>query len=701
MNIKIECACGTRYSFDVEPQNGRMPFPVHCPNCKGDGTDAANEIIAQTAAAAPEARPRLRVQASQPAALAQNPPVDSTSETPVADEPEPVFCNRHPGRAAADHCIVCKKPICAECMAGFGYLCSVNCRYEAESRGLQIPVYKGQRRRIEERASRRGTMLAGAVLLLLLGGLGAWIWYSLAGSKPHLVESLLLTGAQSGVSVQFIGPEQLLIVSAERAALHDFSTRKDLWSTSLEDSRLGQGVSAGAASPGAMPLPQFRVDKENIWICLGSSVKCLDRGSGAVKQNISIPNPFVSFQAAGSNLLVISAADETRRVATRIDLSSGASASQEIVVPRAEKHAMPNDLPPNVQPTAGVLLSQALEEQKFNKPLDAVSSQFFSAGQNLVELRVKLLEPNVRWVQSIKPRGPSLLNGATSVSTSAAGVEEEVFNDLKRDRTGGVRAVDASRYEVRLRRWIDSQPVEWRGAVVGAPSFFSLATVDLLVAGTSLTVFDKQNKKLFESTLAYPISDRFTSNNPGGICPAVQTADALYFFDQGVLRAFALPGGELKWTLISIGINAVQFDSGGMLYVDSTTASPEDVQYSDQVKFEHAAPVLLKVEAKSGKILWKAVDRGRQCLLSGKFVYCESVRNGGIAMASALRGALGAPEGEEPVYFHLYRLDPAGGGVIWNLYREHAPDEVAVQGSSFVLRFGADVQFFKFLELFR
>ena len=58
MNIKIECACGTRYSFDVEPRDGRMPWAVQCPACHADGTAAANQIIAETSAAAPPPAPR-------------------------------------------------------------------------------------------------------------------------------------------------------------------------------------------------------------------------------------------------------------------------------------------------------------------------------------------------------------------------------------------------------------------------------------------------------------------------------------------------------------------------------------------------------------------------------------------------------------------------------------------------------------------
>ena len=48
ITVKILCACGQKYAFDVEPYNGRMPAPIHCPICKADGTQAANEIIARS-----------------------------------------------------------------------------------------------------------------------------------------------------------------------------------------------------------------------------------------------------------------------------------------------------------------------------------------------------------------------------------------------------------------------------------------------------------------------------------------------------------------------------------------------------------------------------------------------------------------------------------------------------------------------------
>jgi hypothetical protein len=43
--IKIFCACGQKYAFEVHPHNGRMPVAIACPVCQCDGTEEANRII--------------------------------------------------------------------------------------------------------------------------------------------------------------------------------------------------------------------------------------------------------------------------------------------------------------------------------------------------------------------------------------------------------------------------------------------------------------------------------------------------------------------------------------------------------------------------------------------------------------------------------------------------------------------------------
>jgi hypothetical protein len=48
MEVKVQCPCGTRYKFDVEPINEHLPGPVSCPTCGTDGTAASEAIIHQS-----------------------------------------------------------------------------------------------------------------------------------------------------------------------------------------------------------------------------------------------------------------------------------------------------------------------------------------------------------------------------------------------------------------------------------------------------------------------------------------------------------------------------------------------------------------------------------------------------------------------------------------------------------------------------
>lgn len=63
--VTIQCGCGQRYEFDVEPVDGRMPTTVACPLCGADGTAAADEVITQTLTVQPpQSLPKLRLQSA-------------------------------------------------------------------------------------------------------------------------------------------------------------------------------------------------------------------------------------------------------------------------------------------------------------------------------------------------------------------------------------------------------------------------------------------------------------------------------------------------------------------------------------------------------------------------------------------------------------------------------------------------------------
>ncbi len=221
----------------------------------------------------------------------------------------------------------------------------------------------------------------------------------------------------------------------------------------------------------------------------------------------------------------------------------------------------------------------------------------------------------------------------------------------------------------------------------------------MLAAGSWLTVFDKQNKKLFTAKLSYPIDDWFSSEEwDHHTTPGIETNGNLYFFDKGVLTAFALPGGEVRWRATTVGINKIVADGAGALYIGTTTAAPEDIQYSDQLTFQNAHPLVLKVDAASGKILWEAENVGQQCYLSGKYLYTSSVTKGGMAFTKGLANALNAPEPDAPTYLHIRRLDPLNGKVLWDFHREEAPDEFSFDQNRFLIRYSDRVQVWKFLD---
>ena len=277
MNIKIECACGTRYSFEVEPRDGRMPWTVQCPACQADGTEAANRIIAATGAAAPPA-PRLRIHRAPPG-------------------------HRGVRRSRA---------------------------------GTARRARLGSGRVQSRQAPRRGAGLCGEAagfwrhrrpVLALAGG---WGWYAFAGSKPHLAASLKMPEA-APARIQFLGPDKILIVTPAEASLRDLSLKKVCGPPACASRRRTPPLPAGASAP-----PVF-ADPDQLWICLGDQVKTLDPATGAVKQTVPITGRFVSFTPADTSLLVVSAPDETRRIALRIELSTGAVSSQEITVPRKRK----------------------------------------------------------------------------------------------------------------------------------------------------------------------------------------------------------------------------------------------------------------------------------------------------------------------------------------------------------------------------
>src|SRR5687767_281511 len=121
MEVKVQCGCGVRYAFDVEPVNGQLPMPIACPKCGADGTAFANMVIAEKLAALQQQQPpqlqtqathspqgqmtsmaaprgtSLRVSTPKPATLAPTAHAPTGHAAPAeTGAPVATFCSRHP-----------------------------------------------------------------------------------------------------------------------------------------------------------------------------------------------------------------------------------------------------------------------------------------------------------------------------------------------------------------------------------------------------------------------------------------------------------------------------------------------------------------------------------------------------------------------------------------------------------------------------
>lgn len=98
MEIKVQCDCGQKFKFDVEPVNGQVPFVVKCPVCGMDGTARANVILQQllppTPIASTIAPPPISIAASSPAPAPA--PTQAFAPAPAPIRPAGLSINRLP-----------------------------------------------------------------------------------------------------------------------------------------------------------------------------------------------------------------------------------------------------------------------------------------------------------------------------------------------------------------------------------------------------------------------------------------------------------------------------------------------------------------------------------------------------------------------------------------------------------------------------
>ncbi len=318
-------------------------------------------------------------------------------------------------------------------------------------------------------------------------------------------------------------------------------------------------------------------------------------------------------------------------------------------------------------------------------------------GENgYVEFAVRLLESHIVTREAMKaPPKTSALNGNVSTANETAAINE-TLNEMQRNKGGDTVQEDESLYQVSLRRPDSTGAADWTGQVTGPPALFPLKTVNVLTAGKTVIVFDKTNKKLWQAALTYNVAggNRAADGEtpPFGDGPCVEHGDTLYVIDQAVLTAFDIATGNARWRLPSVGVVGLFFDDKGMLYVNTTTADPENIKYSRQIDItQKIEAILLKIDPQTGRTLWSVKPGGFISYLSGKFIYTVQSFDPGDQEAS--------PTGIQlPAYLKIRRINPSDGRELWDYEEDRAPLDVRFKDNSIELVFKKEVLVLKYLS---
>jgi hypothetical protein len=345
----------------------------------------------------------------------------------------------------------------------------------------------------------------------------------------------------------------------------------------------------------------------------------------------------------------------------------------------------------------------ALRSRPASRGLEEEPARLIVTRGGVVQLTSRLLETRIVQRKAMKdPPKKSALDGPINQAATAA-IANELLNEMARERGADVVEENQSRYQVTLRRPGANESAEWTGEVAGLPNFISLQTVDVVTGGKSIIVLDKSMKKLWEAQLAYDVSGGFNRDGDeqapsAGQGPCAERGDTLYVYDAGVLTAFDLASGTVRWRLPTVGTTGLFFDDQDMIYVNTSSATPDNLKYSNQIDVtEKVHPVVLKVEPKTGATLWRANNDGRISYISGKLVYTVESHQGDDDDADGLIGI--ETVFHVPPHIRIRRLDAGNGRVLWQHYQKRCPLDVRFDRNSIHLLFKKEAQVLKYILL--
>ena len=578
-----------------------------------------------------------------------------------------------------------------------------------------------------DRAYSGHAQLAGKDQLVFLHG-GTLARYDLKSKKPVWTQQLI-TQQQIDDEVKAQMAEEERIDTEMSGGYHHKQSSQDI----------GQSVKEGLQTSLAL-----HISGQDIWIENGTNLIHYDWNNGSVVKTVPLPDRGGDLVEADGELQVID-----NDAVTHISLASGDSHTDQFGPPGARRREVAEQDSGNGLPGVGgdpskpldarkveaqaanlkvqgrialpALIGNARHEKEIENALNAdikraavmkghvpvapTNEVFFElvvGKTGYAQFASRLLEERIVEKQAMKEKPKkSALDGTVNAAHEGE-ILNDVLNDIQRTTGGDTVTEDESRYSAMVHLPEGTTP-DWKGEVIGEPKLFVLKTVNVVAGGKMLIVLDKSNKEIWHATLTFALAGGSSGleallggGDRYGEGPLVEHGDTLYVSDQAVLTAFNLKTVDAQWRLPSVGVVGLFFDDKDFVYVNTTTASPDQVKYSRQVDVtRNTQQILLKVDPKSGKTIWGAEPGGFISYLSGKYIY-------------AIDSYDPNPDDEEsssdmtiqkPAFLRITRIRPSDGRVLWDYYdRARAPRSWHFDGNSIELVFKREVQVLRYLS---
>ena len=239
--MKIQCSCGTKYSFEVTPEMARNPVRFVCPNCGLDSSEYVNQLVREELVEQAASQPLPETTSSSNASVPPPAPRLKISHEAKSPEPPPAtsvsnkYCAKHRTVLATGKCSVCGKPICPQCMELFGYFCSPLCKNKADLQGVAAPVYAGQKFVVEAQFWRKTGLIFGSAMVVAVLAVVFWIWYAWFGAVPHTEFSVRFDDSERAHSgaARLVGEDQIVFLHGGILARYDLKTKKQVWQQTL------------------------------------------------------------------------------------------------------------------------------------------------------------------------------------------------------------------------------------------------------------------------------------------------------------------------------------------------------------------------------------------------------------------------------------------------------------------------------------